>query len=198
MKTAEEILKALSAPFTKQVGDKQIPDLKWLPTSAVSGGKKMMCTAYITRAQVIDRLNEVMGVDGWMSRLELQVDKTQICVLSLKINGEWVDRSDIGTQSKTEGEKGAASDALKRAATNFGIGAYIYKLPAKFVDAKAGTNGKPAPCAKDGKILYANQLHDYLNGMSTAQGYLAELLRYMPELFGREDVKVLWNDLKTL
>lgn len=189
---------ALAAPFEKVVKEKTYSDLKWLPTSAVSGGKKMMCTAYLSRAQVIDRLNSVLGIHGWQFETNKQTDGSQIGTLSIKLGDDWISKSDIGTKSNTEAEKGAVSDALKRAATLFGVGAYIYKLPTKFISATKGPNGKAAPCDDKGRILYGNQLHDYINGFSTKQGVLAELLMLAPELYAREEIKALWNELKTL
>ena len=39
---------------------------------------------------------------------------------------DWVRKSDVGTQSTFEGDKGMYSDALKRAAVQHGIGRYLY------------------------------------------------------------------------
>jgi hypothetical protein len=42
---------------------------------------------------------------------------------------EWVWKSDCGTESNTEKEKGEASDAFKRACVNWGIGRELYTAP---------------------------------------------------------------------
>jgi rad52/22 double-strand break repair protein len=44
-------------------------------------------------------------------------------------NGEWVSRTDGGEKSQVAPFKGACSDALKRAAAQFGIGRYLYYVP---------------------------------------------------------------------
>ncbi len=43
-------------------------------------------------------------------------------------------RDDIGTALQWEPSKGCASDALKRAAVQWGIGRYLYRLPAVWVE----------------------------------------------------------------
>ncbi len=47
---------------------------------------------------------------------------------------EWVWKSDCGTESDTEAEKGEASDSFKRACTNLGIGRELYTAPFIWVD----------------------------------------------------------------
>ena len=42
---------------------------------------------------------------------------------------EWVSKEDIGVESKTESEKGLASDSFKRACFNWGIGRELYDYP---------------------------------------------------------------------
>ncbi len=55
-----------------------------------------------------------------------------ICVETKKgesIFPEWVWKSDCGTESNTEKEKGESSDSFKRACTNWGIGRCLYTAP---------------------------------------------------------------------
>jgi hypothetical protein len=49
-----------------------------------------------------------------------------------------ISKSDVGDASNFEGNKGCVSDALKRAAVQWGVGRYLYSLPAVWVtlDAK--------------------------------------------------------------
>lgn len=42
---------------------------------------------------------------------------------------QWVGKEDTGTESKTEAEKGLASDSFKRACFNWGIGRELYTAP---------------------------------------------------------------------
>jgi len=72
-----------------------------------------------------------------------------ICVETKKgeaIFPEWVWKSDCGTESNTEAQKGEASDSFKRACFNWGIGRELYTspfiwIPADKCNIKDGRNG---------------------------------------------------------
>ena len=81
--------------------------------------------AYITARDVMDRLDDVVGVANWQTRYSWIGDR-MICSLSIRIDGEWITKSDGADDSNIEGAKGGISDALKRAAVLFGIGRYLY------------------------------------------------------------------------
>lgn len=57
------------------------------------------------------------------------------CVVSIwdKEKGQWISKEDVGTESKTEAEKGLASDSFKRACVNWGIGRELYTGPRIFI-----------------------------------------------------------------
>ena len=188
---ARAIFTKLSAPFTKNMNGKIHPAHKWLPKDGKTNAKKFMCTPYVSGGQVRDRLNEVLGVDGWMFKSRLETDGTRTGSLSICIGEVWIDRDGVGTKSQQEGEKGAETDALKRAARNFGIGAYLEQLAPRWVD----KNGK-TPVDKKGRALYGNQLHDYLNGLSSEQGLLAQILILNPDAWKLQEFKILWDKLK--
>ena len=59
-----------------------------------------------------------------------------VCTIDIRINGEWVSRSDAAGDTHVEPVKGGASDALKRAAAQWGIGRYLYYLPNQWVRTK--------------------------------------------------------------
>lgn len=59
---------------------------------------------------------------------------------------DWVFKSDCGTESNTEAQKGEASDSFKRACFNWGIGRELYTAPFTWIPAdkcniKDGKNG---------------------------------------------------------
>jgi hypothetical protein len=65
---------------------------------------------------------------------------------------DWVWKSDCGTESNTEAQKGEASDSFKRACFNWGIGRELYTAPFTWIPAdkceikdtgKKDKNGKP-------------------------------------------------------
>lgn len=43
--------------------------------------------------------------------------------------GQWISKEDTGKESRTEAEKGLASDSFKRACFNWGIGRELYTAP---------------------------------------------------------------------
>lgn len=47
---------------------------------------------------------------------------------------QWISKEDVGTESKTEAEKGLASDSFKRACVNWGIGRELYTGPRIYIN----------------------------------------------------------------
>ena len=107
--------------------------VRWRIGRKSKKGDKAMPLAYIDARDVMDRLDGVMGPDGWQSSYTETVRGRVICSLSLNINGEWITKSDGAGDTQVEGEKGAISDAFKRAAVHWGIGRYLYAMDAPWV-----------------------------------------------------------------
>lgn len=102
---------------------------------ATSGDKKTgIALAYIDARDVMQRLDEVFGLD-WQCRYT-HADAKTICEIGVKVGDEWVWRAGGAGDTDVEAEKGAASDAFKRAAVLFGIGRYLYDIPNKWVPIK--------------------------------------------------------------
>lgn len=124
-----DVAKALAAPFP-------VVDVRFRPGPI--SGKRCLALAYVDARAIMDRLDLVLGIGGWQDNYVPQPGGTVMCQLRLKIDGHWVERSDVGAPSlqPDEGDrvKAAFSDALKRAAVKFGIGRYLYRLPASWVD----------------------------------------------------------------
>lgn len=103
---------------------------------ATNADKSMaIALAYIDSRDVQKRLDEVVGISNWRSRME-RFEGGFICTIDIKINGEWVSRSDAAGDTHVEPIKGGASDALKRAAAQWGVGRYLYYLPNQWVRTK--------------------------------------------------------------
>ena len=80
---------------------------------------------YITARDVMDRLDEAVGVDGWSSHLR-EVQGRVTCELSIRFGERWITKTDGAGDTGIEGEKGAISDSLKRSAVLWGVGRYLY------------------------------------------------------------------------
>lgn len=116
---------ALKAPFP--------PDaVEWRVGSTTKDKTKGMALAYIDARSVQDRLDSVCGPQNWQTRYPHAGTKT-VCELSIKCGDEWVTKSDGAGDTDFEAEKGALSDAFKRAAVKWGIGRYLYDMPAPWV-----------------------------------------------------------------
>lgn len=94
-------------------------------------------------------LDEVFGVTGWQRSHEV-IDGRLYCTVSVydSEKKQWVSKQDVGTESKTEAEKGQASDSFKRACFNIGIGRELYTAPQIWI-AKGDYS---EATTKDGKI----------------------------------------------
>ena len=123
----ETLERQLKAPFPPN-------RIKWRASNF--RGNKSQALLYLDARDVMDRLDEVFGMERWSTEYT-DLESRCVCKLSVAFvptsnNGEpsyfseWVSKSDVGTQSTFEGEKGMYSDALKRAAVQFGIGRYLY------------------------------------------------------------------------
>ena len=72
-------------------------------------------------------LDEVFGAMNWQRQHEV-VNGNLFCTISIydPNKGQWVSKQDCGVPSNTQGEKGEASDAFKRAGFSWGIGRELY------------------------------------------------------------------------
>ena len=73
-------------------------------------------------------LDEEVGPMNWMRQHERD---NANCIVSIydEKKCQWISKEDTGTESKTEAEKGLASDSFKRACVNWGIGRELYTAP---------------------------------------------------------------------
>src|SRR5262245_34762412 len=126
---AKRLVELLAAPFEPK-------EVKFKPQMVKNN--RALAAAYIDARLVQDRLDEVLGTENWQDRYKILPDGSVMCRLSLFIAGRWVSKTDVGSPSEQQDAgdrlKAAFSDALKRAAVKFGIGRYLYRLPAVCVD----------------------------------------------------------------
>jgi len=99
--------------------------IKWR-LGATNGEKsKGVGLAYIDARDVMQRLDGCAGFGSW----QCTYPATGVCELSIKVDGEWITKTNVAGETRVEAEKGQASDAFKRAAVLWGIGRYLYYLP---------------------------------------------------------------------
>lgn len=103
---------------------------------------------YKTSRTDFDILDEVFGSENWKST-HYEVKGKDFCMIEVRtrfeddsafmekgksIGYEWVGKSDCGSESNIEAEKGEASDAFKRAGFQWGIGRELYSAPKIWLD----------------------------------------------------------------
>ncbi len=169
-KTKEQIYEELCAPFnTIGVDGRIYPDLRWRPVGGDSFG------AYIDARQAINRLS-------------------LICELSLIIEGVQITKSNVGTKSNKDPEKGQASSAIKRAASVFGVGSYIYGI----APVKLTKKGQFFVTDK-GDVLDTNEKwSSYINFKNPYKAKLSEVFYSFSEDKRKElndSFKLIWNSL---
>ena len=117
----------LAAPFDPA-------DVDWRPSGKAAANQRTSLVAYVDARAVQDRLDAVCGVGGWtFDWSPVVVDGSDVKVAKGVLTIHGVSKSDVGTASNWEPSKGAVSDCLKRAAVHFGVGRYLYELPAVVV-----------------------------------------------------------------
>lgn len=97
-------------------------------------------------------LDATVGPENWQ-REHYECKGNLFCRVGINIirggstiEEKWVWKSDCGTESNTEAQKGEASDSFKRACFNWGIGRELYTAPFIWIKAEAcniteGKNG---------------------------------------------------------
>jgi len=128
----KEYLERLAQPFPpEEVGFKV--------QSTNRDRTKGLVVAYVDARTVLDRLDEVVGSEGWQDAYEVLADHRdgsgRLVEVRCRLTLLGVSKEDVG-----EGDslKAAFSDALKRAAVKFGVGRYLYRLPKIWVPLKDG------------------------------------------------------------
>lgn len=119
-------LSDLSKPFPASA-------ISWR-VGATNGDKtKGLALAYIDARDVMNRLDEVCLPQNWQDEYTETPKGRMLCRIGIKCGDEWVWKGDGAGDSDVEAQKGAISDALKRAAVKWGIGRYLYDMPATWV-----------------------------------------------------------------
>lgn len=138
------IREQLEAPFKTK-------DLQWRIGSKNYDGTKAIALCYLDARAVVDRLNDVFGIDGWEDHYmpvdlgiftrskwnkdtKTKEDKPEkvagfMCTITAHVGDRITSRQDGSECTDNEAFKGGISGAFKRAAAKFGIGKYLYDLP---------------------------------------------------------------------
>ncbi len=134
------------------------------------------CVAYVDARDVQDLLDDVCGPENWQCKFQ-EHKGNLFCSIGINIEQRrndnsvdsmgWVWKSDCGTESNIEKQKGESSDAFKRAAVMWGIGRFLYsKKIIKIKEVIKDNNGKYHP-AQNGKRIW--DVNKYCNDLNKKQ-----------------------------
>ena len=124
-------LRRLAAPFAAQ-------DVEWKPGATTRDKSKGLAMCYISSRAVQNRLDEVCGPADWRNEFQPGPEGGVLCGISVYVEradgtAEWVTKWDGSESTDIEAVKGGLSGSMKRAAVQWGIGRYLYDLPAQWV-----------------------------------------------------------------
>ena len=122
---------------------------KWRVQSFSKFKPEATCVAYIDARDLMDRLDEVCGIENWKNDYKPAPDGGILCGISIRIDGEWVTKWDGADNTAIDAVKGGLSGSMKRAGVQWGIGRYLYKVKENF--AKISPAGELKGSYKDKK-----------------------------------------------
>ena len=182
--TFEERMAILTAPFKEP---------KWRIQSRSPKGKPTRCNVmpYVDARMVQERFDAAFGADNWQNTYDPETGSASI---SVRVDGEWITKSDVGVESMADKEKGKASSAFKRAAVLWGVGRDLYRLGIKTLN--LDSKGED-PIVENGIILKnAVAISNYMNKISESVGLLYQLWNLNKDKWEDSDFKDLFIKIK--
>ena len=122
-------------------------------------------------------LDETVGPLNWQRHHSRENANCTVSIWDEK-KSQWIEKEDTGVESRTEKEKGLASDSFKRACFNWGIGRELYTAPFIWVPAEKCN-------IKEDKGSY-----------KCFDNFTVELIEYQPD--GQREIRklVIYNEKK--
>lgn len=154
-------------------------EVRWRVQSFSTSKAFATCVAYISSRDVQNRLDKVCSPGMWQTDFRV-INDNLYGGIGIKIGSEWVWKWDCGVESQVEKQKGEASDAIKRAAVQWGIGRDTYEMDlfrVRSSEIKTKDN-RPFPIDENKKRIwdlteYINrQLSDYPEWWNNAVDYM--------------------------
>ena len=150
--TREITLDHLRDPFAPE-------DIEWRVQQAgeKNGKPWARVLAYVTNRAIQERLDEVVGPENWQNTFREGPSGGVVCGISVRIprpdtagagGAEWITKWDGAENTDVEPVKGGLSNAMKRAAVQWGIGRYLYDLEEGW--ARVHDGGRFSAKTKDG------------------------------------------------
>lgn len=169
MKTFKEIQQELK---------KEIP-YKWRVQSFSKHKPQATCVAYIDSRDVQDVLDKYCN---WSDKY-YSVNGMLFCEITIYADGIEYKRSDAGSESNVEAQKGQSSDAFKRAAVKFGIGRFLYSKKMVYLKADVAkkSNNFPSVVDENGKKVWDITKHINQSANQTTKKTLTDDREWLNE-----------------
>ena len=124
--------KQLEAPFSYE-------ELGWRASAKTEDKTRGIAVPYVDERAIRKRLDQVLGRENWQNELKVTLGNAEasyICEISVYYpdRQEWIKKSNGAGRTKYEPVKGGISAAIKRAASMWGVGTYLYEFPGVWVD----------------------------------------------------------------
>ena len=111
-------------------------EIKYRPGSTFNWAEKKYARmlAYVDARYIQDKLDEIVGIGNWSNQFHRDEKGILYCTITIKFVREdgsvdSVSKTDVGTESNVEQQKGEVSDSFKRCAVHFGLARDLYNLP---------------------------------------------------------------------
>jgi hypothetical protein len=122
-------------------------DLGWKPVALSTDRSRARVVPYISNRAIMDRLDTVCGPENWRNEFRTGPAGGILCGLSIRVvfDGgppEWVTKWDGAENTEIQPVKGGITASMRRAAVQWGIGRYLYRMPSSW-----------APVDERGKLI---------------------------------------------
>jgi len=174
---------ALAAEFPREA-------VSWRAQNVTKDGNSALALAYIDARDVMNRLDQVCSPANWQSAITETAKGRVIATISIRVGDDWIAKTDGAGATDIEGDKGGISDALKRAAVQWGIGRYLYDIDSPWVPCESydGNGGKkvwkrwkadpwtsvrdasPAPAKKTAVEMVSDETRDVIQTLAESAG----------------------------
>jgi len=182
-KNLSRVLRELTRPFLDE-------EVEWRVdrTTAANNGRppRAYLLAYLTLRGVQQRLDSAVGAHNWSNQTQVYPTACHVGI-GILIRKEWVwkwdgagQRSMHGDQADLHQGKAAVSDAMKRAAVQWGMGRHLYDLPDTWVDVSPNYPKGVPKC----RVVYVSDRRRNIRGYCVAPS-IREL---QADLLGVEDL----------
>lgn len=109
-------------------------DLKWKPIGLSKDRTRARVAPFLSNRAIMDRLDEVCGPENWQNEFKPGPAGGVLCGISIRVTRdgappEWITKWDGAENTDIQPVKGGMTASMRRAAVQWGIGRYIYRMP---------------------------------------------------------------------